>query len=54
LAVMKPEAIHEVLRAAGLRIAFPETWPGQAALAAAGKWDALKELQRGLKGGRKS
>lgn len=54
LAAMEPEAIHEILRTAGLRIAFPETWPGQAALAAAGKWDALKELQSSLIGGRKS
>jgi predicted flap endonuclease-1-like 5' DNA nuclease len=54
IAAMKPEAIHEVLRASGLRIAFPETWPEQAGLAAAGKWDSLKELQGSLQGGRRS
>jgi hypothetical protein len=51
---MKPEEVHEVLRAGGLRIAFPETWPEQAGLAAAEKWDVLKELQSGLQGGRRS
>lgn len=29
----------------------PDTWPQQAALAAAGKWDELKELQEKLDGG---
>jgi predicted flap endonuclease-1-like 5' DNA nuclease len=54
IAAMKPEEVHEVLRAGGLRIAFPETWPEQAGLAAAEKWDVLKELQSGLQGGRRS
>jgi predicted flap endonuclease-1-like 5' DNA nuclease len=54
IAAMEPEAIHEVLRAGGLRIAFPETWPEQAGLAAAGKWDALKELQSSIQGRRRS
>jgi predicted flap endonuclease-1-like 5' DNA nuclease len=37
---------------AGIRIAFPETWPEQAKLAAAGLWDALEKFQAELKGGR--
>lgn len=53
IAAMKPEEIHDVLKAAGLRIAFPETWPEQAALAAAGKLEALKKLQSNLQGGRR-
>jgi hypothetical protein len=31
----------------------PTTWPAQAKLAAAGKWDELKAMQDNLKGGRK-
>jgi predicted flap endonuclease-1-like 5' DNA nuclease len=54
LAAMEPGAIHEVLRTAGVRIAFPGTWPEQAGLAAAGNWDVLKELQSSLQGGRRS
>jgi len=54
LAAMKPDAIREVLRAAGVRVPYPETWPKQAALAAGGKWDALKKLQNSLKGGRRA
>ena len=54
IAAMEPEAIHEILRGAGVRIAFPETWPQQAALAADGSWEALSELQSSLKGGRRA
>lgn len=36
-----------------LRLAKPATWPEQAALAAAGEWDALRALQNELKGGRR-
>jgi predicted flap endonuclease-1-like 5' DNA nuclease len=53
LAAMDADDIHGVLRAAGVRVPYPETWPEQATLAAAGKWDALKELQGHLKGGRR-
>ncbi|NOZ73465.1 MAG: DUF4332 domain-containing protein [Chloroflexi bacterium] len=35
------------------RIFFPDTWPEQAKLAAKGDWEALKQLQAGLKGGRR-
>ena len=37
---------------AGIRVAFPDTWPAQAKLAADGDWDALAQLQDDLKGGR--
>ncbi len=37
---------------AGIRVAFPDTWPEQARLAAAGSWAALEQLQEDLKGGR--
>lgn len=53
LAGMEAEAIQAVLKAAGVRVPFPETWPEQAALAAAGDWEALDELQSSLKGGRR-
>lgn len=39
---------------AGIRIAFPATWPEQAKLAADGLWDALEKLQDDLKGGRRA
>lgn len=39
---------------AGITIAFPDTWPQQAALARDGKWDALEKLQDDLKGGRRA
>jgi len=46
--------LEEVLEKAGprFRLADPTTWPRQAALAAAGKWEELKELQESLMGGR--
>lgn len=45
--------LRQILEAAGLRIADPETWPEQARLAAQKDWDGLKNLQDRLKGGRK-
>jgi len=54
LAGMSSDEIHGVLKAANVRVPFPETWPEQAALAAAGKWKALKNLQSKLTGGRKT
>lgn len=36
-----------------LRLAKPDSWPEQAALAKSGEWEALEALQKGLKGGRK-
>jgi len=54
LAETDPEKIREVLLAAGSRYKMhdPTTWPQQAALAAEGKWDDLKELQNKLQGGK--
>jgi large subunit ribosomal protein L27 len=54
LASTGPVKISEILLAAGSRYKMhdPATWPRQAALAAAGKWDELEKLQEGLKGGR--
>lgn len=54
LAAADPEKIREILVAQGSRYQMhdPTTWPQQAALAAEGKWDELKELQDNLKGGR--
>ncbi len=37
---------------AGIRVAFPETWAEQAALARDENWEALDKLQDELKGGR--
>jgi predicted flap endonuclease-1-like 5' DNA nuclease len=53
LAAMEPDAIQAILRAAGVRVPYPGTWPEQAALAASGSWEVLEELQRNLKGGRR-
>jgi predicted flap endonuclease-1-like 5' DNA nuclease len=39
---------------AGISIAFPDTWPEQAALARDGKWETLEQLQDDLKGGRRA
>ncbi len=49
------EAIQHILQEADsslLQLADPTTWPKQARLAAAGKWEALERLQARLKGGR--
>ena len=47
------DTLRGILDAAGSRykIANPTTWPKQAGLAAADKWDELKELQDRLDGG---
>lgn len=52
LADTDAEHVREILRAAGLNLADPTTWPDQARLAAAGDWEGLKRLQDNLKGGR--
>jgi ribosomal protein L27 len=57
LAAAKPEKISEILVEAGgnrYKAFDPATWPQQASLAAAGKWDELQKLQDELKGGRPS
>ncbi len=53
LAALQPEAITEMLKASGGRfgMAKPATWPQQAALAAAGKWDEFEQLTKELVGG---
>ncbi|MFK7923518.1 MAG: 50S ribosomal protein L17 [Bacteroidia bacterium] len=54
LAETEVERIKEILAAAGSRYKShdPSTWPKQAELAAAGKWDELKTWQDELDGGR--
>jgi predicted flap endonuclease-1-like 5' DNA nuclease len=54
LASTSVERLNEILEAAGpaFRIAEPDTWPQQAALAAAGSWDELKKYQDFLSGGK--
>lgn len=56
LAAAKPAAIKEILEKAEGNYAAhdPGTWPKQAKLAAAGKWDELKKLQDELDGGKKA
>ncbi len=54
LAAAEVSHLEKVVREdAGIRIAFPDTWPEQAKLAADGAWDALEKLQDDLKGGRR-
>jgi predicted flap endonuclease-1-like 5' DNA nuclease len=56
LASMTPAEIQPLLDAAGpnFRIANPQTWPDQAALAAANRWTELKAMQDSLTAGRKA
>jgi predicted flap endonuclease-1-like 5' DNA nuclease len=54
LAAASVSQLEQIVREdAGIRIAFPDTWPEQAALAAAGEWSRLEQLQDELKGGRR-
>jgi predicted flap endonuclease-1-like 5' DNA nuclease len=53
LARASGERLDAILEAAGLRLAFPDTWPEQAALAAADAWDDLERLQATLHRGRR-
>ena len=50
LAATGEERLRAILREAGIG-ANPGTWPEQARLAAAGRWEALAVLQDELKGG---
>lgn len=54
LAATNVDRLKEILAEAGerYRLADPTTWPKQAELAAAGKWDELKEYQAFLNGGK--
>jgi predicted flap endonuclease-1-like 5' DNA nuclease len=45
------EWLNQLLEDNKLQLHDPTTWPEQAALAAAGKWDELKAFQAELKGG---
>ncbi len=54
LAATPAARLTEIMQAAKLRLANPETWAEQAALAAAGKWDELKALQDRLNAGRRT
>jgi len=53
LAATTPEQLQQIITRAGIRIGDPTTWPEQAALAASGNLQALRELQDTLKGGRR-
>ncbi len=53
LANTSVEELKQILTDAKIKIAHPDTWPEQAALAAAGNWDALEKLQDELHGGRR-
>jgi predicted flap endonuclease-1-like 5' DNA nuclease len=55
LSNLKSSYIQDILDAAGPKytVHSPSTWPQQAKLAAAGKWDDLKTLQDKLQGGKK-
>ena len=47
-------SLEKIVRSdAGIKVAFPDTWPQQAGLAAAGKWEELERFQDKLKGGRR-
>lgn len=53
LAATDVAALVKIVREdAKIRVAFPDTWPEQAKLAADGDWDGLAKLQDSLKGGR--
>lgn len=54
LSTSTPKKIKAILDEAGKKFKMhdPATWPKQAKLAAAGKWDELKKLQAELKGGK--
>jgi predicted flap endonuclease-1-like 5' DNA nuclease len=57
LSDMDEDRINKILEEADpklLRLAHPASWPQQARLATAGKWDELEELQKTLKRGRET
>jgi large subunit ribosomal protein L20 len=53
LAGKSEDDLRQILHDGGIG-ADPSTWPEQAELAAQDKWDALKDLQEKLKGGREA
>lgn len=54
LAATDVEELERVVKEGGVRLAFPESWSEQAALAAAGEWEELEALQEDLTAGRKA
>jgi cbb3-type cytochrome oxidase subunit 3 len=52
LARMDAASISKILTEGGIRLAFPESWPEQARLAAEGETEKLRIYQDELKGGR--
>lgn len=54
LAATDVEELERVVKEGGVRLAFPESWSEQAALAAAGEWEELEVLQEDLTAGRKA
>jgi hypothetical protein len=54
LAALDSAQIGAILRNRKIRLAFTDTWPEQARLAAEGKWDELKTLQAQLTAGRQA
>jgi large subunit ribosomal protein L17 len=57
LADVEVSRVQQILQDADprlFRLANPGSWPEQAALAAAGQWEALEALQRELKAGRRT
>jgi hypothetical protein len=54
LAATDVNRLSEILKAADITVADPSTWPEQASLASAGRWDELETLQDELKGGRRA
>lgn len=53
LAEADPAQLKQILEAARLQMMDPTSWPDQARLAAVGDWEALKQMQDSLKGGRR-
>lgn len=53
LAATEIEDLERIVAEGGVRLAFPEAWSEQAALAAEGEWEKLEALQSELKGGRR-
>ena len=53
LAATEVEELRQILTDAGVRIAYPDTWPEQAALAAAESWEDLRRLRSQLDRGRR-
>ncbi|NRB62728.1 MAG: hypothetical protein HRU40_06835 [Saprospiraceae bacterium] len=54
LASMEVAELRELLAEKKLKMMNPDSWPQQAALASAGKWDELIALQKQLDGGKSS